>query len=366
MIEPRAHLKAVTRTPNDEPSRLFKIRLDRNERNQAFSEQFVQKVKAAINGEILQVYPELDVIYEKTARWLKLNSDQILLHAGSDQAIKGVFETYINPGDQILLHFPGYAMYDIYAKTFQAQVLKQDFDSNLEFDWDAYIEKIHPGLRMVVAENPNGFLGVTVPLTKLRQLIEKAHATQTIALIDEAYFHFHNETVLPWLQEFDNLIISRTFSKAFGLAGIRAGYLLSQAENIDFLKRVRPVYEITALTAIILGILLDSPEEYLSYIRETAINRESFCRKLDELGIRYSKSVGNFLAIRLGEAATHDLWRQQLAQKNILIRRPFREAQLNQWVRVSTAPEEIQCVMIEELKKILKPKNLKGQCYAGL
>ena len=355
MIEPRPHLKFVQRAVNDEPSRMFKKRLDRNERNQFFPEDFVERVRRKITGELFMVYPEPDPIYEKTAQWLGILKNQIMLHSGSDQAIKAVFETYIDPGEKILLHFPGYAMYDVYAKMFQAQVIAQHYHSDLAFDWDQYISRIKPGVRMVVVENPNGFLGVMIPLSKLHELVVRAKECNTLVLVDEAYFHFHEDTVLPWIARYDHVIISRTFSKAFGLAGLRAGYLISQERNIEFLKKVRPVYEITAVTALVLNELLNAPEECLSYVRDTRRNREWLCRQLDQLGIPYSHSRANFLAIRLGDPRIHDGLRIALAKQDILIRRPFREEQLKEWVRISTAPPGVQEILISELKKLLQP-----------
>jgi len=98
MIDPRKHLKEVYRSSNVEPSRLFKNRLDRNERNQPFSPKFVARIREKINDEMFMTYPEPKPIYDKMARWLGVNGGKIMLHLGSEQSIKSVFETYIDPG----------------------------------------------------------------------------------------------------------------------------------------------------------------------------------------------------------------------------------------------------------------------------
>ena len=160
MIAPKPHLKTFERSGEKEPSRLHKQRLDRNERNQPFSNNFIRGIVDQISGELFMVYPELDRVYEKVARWLNIDTDRLMLHSGSEQAIKAVYEAYINPGEAVLLHFPGYAMYPVYCKMFQAEVVGQYFNAQLDFDWDAFINKIDNSIRMVVVENPNGFVGI--------------------------------------------------------------------------------------------------------------------------------------------------------------------------------------------------------------
>jgi len=355
LISPKPHLKTFERSREKEPSRLYKQRLDRNERNQPFSNNFIKGILDKISGELFMVYPEMDQIYAKVARWLNIGTDRLMLHSGSEQAIKAVYETYINPGEVVLLHFPGYAMYPVYCKMFQAEVVGQNFDAQLQFDWDAFINKINNNIRMVVAENPNGFVGIPPKMDKLAALIRKAYEMGVIVLVDEAYYHFHDETVAGLIDQFDNLIIVRTFSKAFGLAGLRGGYLLSNPENIYYLKKVRPVYEINSITALVIGELIDHLEELTTYVAETKENLAALRCGLQELGIETSDSRANFVAARLGEPRIHEELRASLQKQGILIRRPFREESLQEWIRISTAPPSVQEILLKELRKILRP-----------
>jgi histidinol-phosphate aminotransferase len=353
MISAKSNLHNVHRYSEKEPSRLFQQRLDRNERNQPFSEGFMENIRNKTTGELFMVYPEMDPVYETVAGWLKIDSNKLMLHSGSSETIKAVFETYIGPGDRVLLHLPGYAMYDFYCKLFQAEIVSQYFDQELHFDWEAFQEKLDSRTRMVVVENPNGFIGVAPTLAVLEGLIKKAKEAGSIILVDEAYYHFHDETVAPLIDEYDNLIITRTFSKAFGIAGLRAGYLISQPENIAYLRKVRPVYELTSMTALVVTELINHPEEVVGYIRDTKRNLASFRQGLAALGIASSDSKANFLAARLGESSIQDELRSVLRQQDILIRRPFREEALKEWVRIATAPPPVQEAILHELRKIL-------------
>lgn len=353
MIEPKQQLKSLVRTSTPEPSRMFKHRLDRNERNQPFSDKFIEHIKSQVTGELFMVYPELEGVYEKIAQWLSLSVDQIMLHSGSEQAIKSVFETFISPGDRIMLHAPGFAMYNVYSNMFQAEVIQQQFDSDLVFDWEGFAQKITPALRMVVIENPNGFLGIAPPVEAMKRIIAKACNFGTIALVDEAYYHFHEITVADWLGEFDNLIVTRTFSKAFGLAGLRAGYLISNPDNMSSLKKVRPSYEINSFTALVVLELLKNYAEVQQYLEDSRENLRALRLGLGRLGIAASDSKANFVAVRLGGEERYSELRLALREKDILIRRPFREPALREWVRISTAPPQVQEALLEEIRTFL-------------
>jgi histidinol-phosphate aminotransferase len=300
-------------------------------------------------------YPECWPVFEKTAAHIGVPVDHILLHMGSEQAIKLVFETYIRPGDKVLLHLPGYAMYPVFSALYQAEIESQEYDAELRFDWEQYLRRIQPGLRMVVVENPNGFLGNAIDMATLERIIARAQACDTLVLVDEAYYLFHRETAVPLLEKFDNLIITRSFSKAFGLAGLRAGCLVSRPGLITDLTKLKPAYELTSISAMILEELLDHPEEYNSFADETRQCLADFKDGVEALGFATSDSVANFLTIRLGQEIA-EAWRVELARRNMLIRRPFREQHLRDWVRISTAAPAVQQEALQVLRDIVSAR----------
>ena len=353
MIKPKEHLKDIKRTPlGDEPPRLGKIRLDRNERNQSFSPALMERIRLRLTDQLLMTYPECQPVHRKVAAHIGVPEDWLQLHMGSEQAIKLVFETYIKPGDRVLLHLPGYAMYPVFARLFQAKVESQSYGFELNFDWDEFIGRISPGLRMVVVENPNGLLGKPITMETLTRLLAHAAACGALVVVDEAYHLFHSATALPLLQQFDNLIITRSFSKAFGLAGLRAGCLVSRPENIAGLFSFKPAYELTSVTAMVLEEMLDHPAEYQGFARETAESLAEFKAGIEALGFQASDSVANFMTVRIGRELAEQ-WRVALAREDILIRRPFREPYLNEWVRISTASAEVLRHVIEVLRGLL-------------
>lgn len=346
MIEPKPLVAAITRVQEVEPSRLHQVRLDRNERTFPLSDAFVARVRARLDSELIVTYPEPGPLYERMASFTGQARENILFNQGSDQSIKAVYETYVSPGDTVLLHNPGYAMYPVYARMFGASVEAQDFDGDLNFDWDAYIARIRPGIRMAVLENPNGFIGVAPPWEAVVAFADACDRHGVLGVIDEAYYHFHHLTAADLIEDHENLIVVRTFSKAFGAAGLRAGYTLSQQGNISNLFKVKPMHEINSFAIAMIDTLLDDPRELDEFVSATRESLTFLSDGLNALGIATSDAVGNFLCARFGSVLDPEVLREELREQGILVRRAFREPHLCEWVRIGTAP-------IAEMKRVL-------------
>lgn len=353
MISPKSNIEKVVRIQDNEPSRINKVRMDRNERTHPFSEKFIKKLKNRLDGEILMTYPEPGHLYEKFAGFLKQPKERLLFHTGSDLCIKAIFETYISPHDKILLHRPGYAMFRVYSNIFQADVVFQDFDSNLNFDFERYINIIDNSFKLAVLENPNGFVGVAPTKEILYNFINKCEEEGVIAIVDEAYFFFHDITAADLLDVYENLVIIRTFSKAFGLAGLRAGYILSREENIKHICKVKPMHELNGFAILVIDELLNNENELFLFVQTTLKNLQYFKDRFSELGIETSKSVANFLAVRIGKYISETELRSRLQKEGVLIRRPFAEPHLSEWTRIGTAPIQYEQRIVDLIKEMM-------------
>lgn len=327
-------------------------RLDRNERNFPFSDSFRKSLNGIFSDDLLQVYPETDSLTEAVAQYVGVASDKIFLNSGSDQVIKTIFETYISPGERVLLHKPGFALYDVYPKFQQAETESVYCASDLSFDWNQFVEKITPSIRMVVLENPNGFLGTVIPDDVLRRILKKTHELGIVLVLDEAYYHFYCTPSVDWLAQYDNLIIVRTFSKALGLAGLRCGYAISRPENINNLRRLGPVFPVSSAAIGIVQLLLKFPDELESYLKANLKSLAHYKQKAREAGLGISESRANFVAFRFSNPEIVEKLRVKLQDRKILIRRPFREEHLKTWVRVATAPLPIQELFFELLGQL--------------
>jgi len=346
MIKPKPLIQNVLRVQEREDPRFYKLRFDRNERTYPFSDRFINRIRERLDSEWLLTYPEPEKLYGIFSEFLKQPRDRILFNNGSDQSIKAIYETYIGKGDRILLHRPGYAMFSVYAKMFGALVNYQDFDADLNFDYEAYIDTIDGSFRMAVLESPNGFIGVAPPKEILTRFADKCEKEGVIAVVDEAYYLFGDATAQGLLDTHENLIIIRTFSKAMGIAGLRAGYTLSKKENIENLYKVKPMHEINGFAVLVLEELLNSPEEVFGFIEEIHRTLRFLKDGFAKLGIDTSESVANFLAARIGKYIPVADLTSWLKGENILIRRSFRERHLSEWARIG-------CGSMLQMQKLL-------------
>jgi histidinol-phosphate aminotransferase len=304
------------------------LRLDKNENLHAFDDEPFEAFKQSIRQELVWGYPNLKPLYEKIAGHNGVGVDQVLVANGSDMAIKALFDACVAPGDRIVLHAPSYFMFDIYARLAGADVASVPVDADWVPDLDKMIAAVDPKTRMIVIEDPSGFIGTAITPAQMRDLARQLHERGVLLLIDEAYLYVlaDQSAHLPLLREFDNVLISRTMSKAHGLAGA----LMAE------IYKCRPLYEVSAFSACVAEWALDHPE-FVEEFRQTVVeSKAKIFAKLDTLGVRHRDTRGNFVLVHC-EALTADDMVAQLADRGILVRRPFTDSKITDWVRISVA-----------------------------
>lgn len=348
MYKANENVENLIRVSDIEADRIGFYRMDKNERAISFSDDFIDKLKNGLTSETLTNYPNLDSFYNKLSSFLGIDVDCIFAHTGSDLAIKSIFETFVCDKTKILLHMPSYGMDEVYAKMFQATVFKQGYEDDLSFNLNDYISKIgkiEPDL--VFLENPNGCIGNYYKKEDVVKVIDAANKCNALMIVDEAYIDFADESVIDLIPEYNNLIVVRTMSKAWGIAGLRLGYVASQKHNIDEIKKVRPMHELTSFTTYVGEMLLDNLDVVKDYIEETARARDYFIKEMGLRGIRTSKCKTNFVTTELGTVINIDDFRAFLKDRKYLIRSPFREDSLKKWVRIGL-------LTVEQMKEFVR------------
>jgi len=291
------------------------LRLDFNENVDGCSPRVLETLHS-ISAETLNKYPEREPGEQAVARHLGVDAEQVLLTNGVDEAIHLLAETYLEPGDETLIAVPTFSMYEIYALATGATVRTVQSNTKLEFPAANLRQAITPQTRLICIANPNNPTGaVATP----EQLLAIVHAApQAAVLIDEAYIHFGGESLLDEVGQIDNLFVSRTFSKAYGLAGFRLGALIGSASQLKMLRRVASPYNVNGVALTCLAAALDDREYIVSYVAQVLEGRsllESFYREQE---IPYWPSQANFVLAYFGE------YRQQfvseMRQRGILVR----------------------------------------------
>jgi len=291
------------------------LRLDFNENTVACSPR-VLEVLAQISRSELTMYPERECVEARVADHLNLKPSQALLTNGVDEAIHILCQTYLGPGDEMLLPVPTYSMYAVYASATDAKLVEVPAGPDFQFPLDALLAKITPATKLIAIANPNSPTGQAVSRAALLKLIEAA--PQAIVFVDEAYFHFYGQTVLDLIGRAPNVIVARTFSKAYGLAGLRLGVLAASGEAMHWLRRVISPYSVNSLALACLPAALDDRAYIDNYAKEVLLARVEFAASLEEMGVPFWPSEANFILIDIGPL--HAGFCRAMRNRGILVR----------------------------------------------
>ncbi len=334
------------------------LRLDFNENTLACSPR-VRGALAAITAGALTRYPERAPVEALVARHLHLQPVQLLLTNGVDEAIHVLASTYLDQGDEMLLPVPTYSMYEVYASATGATVVPvQAQRSHFAFPYEQVLAAITPRTRLIALANPNSPTGAA--LTREQVLSIAAHAPHAIVLADEAYFHFFGESVIDCLgaesgslagqEQYPNLVVARTFSKAYGLAGLRLGLLAASPAIMHWLRRVISPYSVNALALACLPAALEDTEYLNWYVGEVKAARQEFYAVAEELGIRTWPSEANFVLLEIGPQ--HREFTRAMHQAGVLVRDRSADPGCDGCVRVTIGIREQMRMSHDALRSV--------------
>jgi histidinol-phosphate aminotransferase len=273
------------------------LRLDFNENTLACSPK-VKEALAAISSGSFTRYPEREPVEAVVAAHLGLAPPQVALTNGVDEAIHVLFEAFLDADDELLLPVPTYTMYEVYVSATDARAVTIQAGDDLQFPFERLISAITSQTKIIAIANPNSPSGTTATRAQLLALAQAApHA---ILLVDEAYYHFHGETVIDLIGRVPNLMVARTFSKAYGLAGLRLGLLAGPVDLMRWVRRVLSPYSVNSLALACLPPALNDTAYLNWYVDEVLAARTEFEAALDRVNLRYWSSSANFILVDIG------------------------------------------------------------------
>ena len=311
------------------------LRLDFNENTLACSQQVIKALAAITAGE-LTMYPEREPVEAIVATHLNLLPQQVALTNGVDEAIHVLFEAFLEAGDEVLIPVPTYTMYEIYASATDATVVNVQAADDLEFPFDRLLAAITPKTKVIAIANPNSPSGTVATRAQILEIIRRApHA---VVLVDEAYFHFYGETVVDLVGKIPNLVVTRTFSKAYGLAGLRLGALAASQESMRWIRRVLSPYSVNSLALACLPPALSDADYLNTYVADVLAARQEFEASLDRAGLRRWPSHANFVLVDIGTA--HAQFVERMHAGGILVRDRSSDPGCNGRVRITIGTSE--------------------------
>ena len=346
-LTPRAAVKAMAAYSPPTAGREGKLRLDFNENTVGCSPAIAEFLRREISEPQLATYPEYVETKAELARHFAVEEGEMLLSNGTDEAIQVLMNTYVDHGDEVIILEPSYAMYRFYAELAGATIRPLAYRAEtLAFPLEELLGGVTDKTRAILLSNPNNPTGTAIDSQTVERILQAA--PRAAVLIDEAYFEFYGVTALPLLQHYPNLIVSRTFSKAYGMAAMRVGCLFSDARNIAFLRKAQSPYSVNMLAACAARAAIRQADSVAAYVTEVLAARDWFGAQLDRLGIPYHPSAANFLLLELGARAAEVC--DRLRDVGVLVR--DRGHELPGCVRITVGTREQMTRLVSELEKL--------------
>jgi histidinol-phosphate aminotransferase len=331
-------------------SRQGLLRLDFNENTLGCSPRVLRAIEQYLNPEFPTIYPEYEDARNRMGAFFGVPGDRLVFCDGTDEAIALIAHTYVDPGDEVVVAWPTFPIFRLYTELAGGVLRMVSYrEPDLDYPLEEVLDAISPRTRAVMVANPNNPTAGAIGLREIEAILKRA--PRAAVLIDEAYFDFHGVTALGLLDRYANLFVSRTFSKAYGLAGLRVGCLISHPEAIAACHKGQSPYSVNSL-GIVCALEAVEDHEYIeNYVREVFAARELLLAGLDRLGVPYYPTHSNFVLTKMGERAKAVC--KGMRERGILVRDRTHEIAGAVRITVGTRPQIERA--LGALEKVLRP-----------
>lgn len=324
------------------------LRLDFNENTVGCSPRVLARLRE-ITAEEIARYPERGPIEAVVADYLGIKPEELLLTNGVDEGIHLLCETFLQPGDEALVVVPTFAMYEISAAATGARVITVPAGTDFKFPVAELLSQVTPHTRLIAIANPNNPTGSVAAPGSLLEIASRV--PQAAILVDEAYFEFYGETQLGLWRELPNLFVARTFSKAYGLAGLRVGALTGNARHIAMVSKISSPYNVNGVALACLPTALADQNYISEYVVQVRRARAELQQEFGQRGIRYWLSQANFVLASFGQMKTPLI--QSMRARGILVRDRSRDYGCEGCVRITLGTTEQTARLLRALRETL-------------
>jgi histidinol-phosphate aminotransferase len=331
--------------PNEVP---YTIKLDANE-----SENYLFPKGVCLDNLEFNLYPDsqASALRKSIERFIQVDQSLIIAGNGSSEMIELILKTFIEPNDKILSFEPSFSMYSIFSKIYFADYIAVPSEDDFSLDMNKMInlaKKVNP--KIIFICSPNNPTGFQFDQNDVLRLVQN---TQALVVVDEAYIEFssHQKSLISYVSTYENLIVLRTLSKAFGLAGARLGYLVSNQGIVNLLNTVKSPYNLNSITQYIGIQALSQVEKMKEFTNQIIENKKVLNQDLMTLGFQTYPSEANFIFFR---SDIPDLF-EVLVERKILIRKFTKP--MDGYYRVTVGNSEQNQILIKNLKEIIHEKS---------
>lgn len=328
-----------------EEGRSAYLRMDMNENPEGLPKAFVDSVLAEITPEYLATYPEPGHFCRKYAKLLGIRPEQVCATSGSDTAIRYVMETFVGKGHKVVTVTPTFEMYRVYCSMFGYRHVSVPYGSDLQIKVEDILDAIDEETDLVALLNPNNPVGRAFTEAEVRAVAEKAAACGAVLVIDEAYHYFYPNTFIRLVDEYDNLLLLRTFSKLFSIAGCRLGAVIGNEQLIEYINHVRSSAEVNNVALLFGERLVEHPEIIDELVCIEKEGRRYLIGELEKYGYTYHDQDGNFLFIE-PKTDSAEVARKLKEEHRVLIKR-YGNPLLSKYIRISTGSKKAMSIFMK-------------------
>jgi histidinol-phosphate aminotransferase len=313
--------------------------------------KLIKSVCDGIDPVILSTYPEAANAYKNLSEWLDISPESVLLTPGSDGAIRMTFEAFVENTDIVIHTNPTFAMYPVYSKMFGAKVHELNYrqsSSGPELSASEIIEAVKAAQpKLLCLPNPDSPTGTVLNEGEIIKVLKTCEEVGTLLLIDEAYHPFYDWSAVPFTKVSKNIVVARTFAKAWGAAGLRVGYAVAHPDTIAYLHKMRPMYEISSFAVEFVAEVMSKTNEMGASVKRIMDGKNYFVNALREMDFPVIDTHANFIHVNFSEQS--ELLHDVLSRK-VLYRHSFSHPCLVAYSRFTIAPKPVMQKVISLIK----------------
>jgi histidinol-phosphate aminotransferase len=335
--------------PYHAPKKDYNVKVDANENPYSHSPNVLKKAQEWLqNKDNLTRYPDTDSndLREKLAHLHNIKKENVICGVGSDQIIDYITKLFIEPGDKILVPNPSFSMYGQYNDLNHGVTIGYELDDDFEYNIEEMIRLCQlekPKLLFICS--PNNPTGNKISCEEMTAILNQVDCP---VVIDEAYVEFYEGTMIEQINQYRQLIVLRTFSKAYGAAGLRVGYAIACAEMIEAINICKAPYNLNSFSQAFASFVLEEVDYYTNYVNQLKESKKTLYTGLKDIACieRVYPSVANYILIKVKDLAVADY----LEENKILVRAYGKEGRLGNCMRISVGTQEENDFILELLK----------------
>lgn len=349
MVHVNKNIKNTVRVFPEQGRAAF-YRYDMNENPDGLPKAFVDEVLREITPQFLSIYPEPDRFLKKYANFVGVEPENLTVTNGSDMGLRYIMETFGETGKDVVTVSPSFEMYWVNCNILGYHHVPVPYEPDMTIKIDNILNAINENTRIIALLNPNNPIGNVYTQEEINRVVEKAKQVGAVVIIDEAYHYYYPNTFLRTALKNDNVIILRTFSKAFSIPALRLGIIISNPQLIHYINNAKLTFDANSVALLFGEKLLDHPEILQNIVDSESQGKSYTLNELSKKGYVCRDCKGNYIFVKPKHEA-RKVANRLATEKKVLVH-PYRNDLLKDYLRVSVGSVESMKIFLNAFFEI--------------